>query len=162
VYAGGGSGNVVRGTTSARHGWRQFVLNSPTGRWSSTSALSFRRCGRAGARAAGLAGPARCQTKDKGRAVWAGGLAKTGSVVCFHPVQMPNYDTLTKSTSDATDTRDRYCKLRCLEDIDRDGPIPCRTFDLDSKLHGESDKAIAGARNPSGKKIQNASVNASY
>ncbi|EJK77948.1 hypothetical protein THAOC_00184 [Thalassiosira oceanica] len=27
-----------------------------------------------------------------------------------------------------------------MEDIDRDGPIPCRTFDLDSKLHGESDK----------------------
>ncbi|EJK56957.1 hypothetical protein THAOC_23055, partial [Thalassiosira oceanica] len=60
-------------------------------------------------------------------------------------VQMPNYDTLTKSTSDATDTRDRYCKLRCLEDIDRDGPITCRTFDLDVKWHGEYDKATAGA-----------------
>ena len=71
-------------------------------------------------------------------------------------VQMPNYDTLTKSTSDATDTRDRYCKLRWRKDIDRDVPIPCRTFDLDSKLHGESDKAIAGARNRSGKKLQNA------
>ncbi|EJK54600.1 hypothetical protein THAOC_25755 [Thalassiosira oceanica] len=48
-------------------------------------------------------------------------------------------------TSDATDTRDRYCKLRSMEDIDRDGPIPCRTFDLDSKLHGESDKATPRA-----------------
>ena len=64
---------------------------------------------------------------------------------------MPNYDTLTKSTSDATDTRDRYCKLRSMEDIDRDVQIPCRTFDLDSKLHGESDKAIAGALNRSGR-----------
>ncbi|EJK63428.1 hypothetical protein THAOC_15909 [Thalassiosira oceanica] len=33
-----------------------------------------------------------------------------------------------------------------MEHIDRDGPIPCRTFDLDSKLHGESNKAIARAR----------------
>ncbi|EJK68766.1 hypothetical protein THAOC_10026 [Thalassiosira oceanica] len=33
-----------------------------------------------------------------------------------------------------------------MEYIDRDGLIPCRTFDLDSKLHGESDKAIARAR----------------
>ncbi|EJK44640.1 hypothetical protein THAOC_36806 [Thalassiosira oceanica] len=61
-------------------------------------------------------------------------------------VQTQNYDTLTKSTSDATDTRDRYCKLRSMEDIDRDGPITCRTFDLDSKLHGESDKATPRAR----------------